>query len=108
MNVQHLTNDYHDAHIDRIALGPQKDLTLFLHLDPAWNTSIARHAVVRFGAIGNYEEVEVFFSAIPPSGDAFLAEVSNLEHNPRGGWLIDVKGHGKLSIESSRCIEKRR
>jgi hypothetical protein len=110
MNTQRLNNNYHDAQIDRFALGPRKDLTLFLHLDPVWNTSIARDAVIRFGAIGNYEEVEAFFAALPPprAEGAFMAEVSALEQGPTGGWLIDVEGYGRLNIMSAKFIEKRR
>lgn len=107
--MQRLSNNYHEAHLERVALGP-RELTLFLHLDPVRNTSIAHDAVVRFGAIANYEEVEAFFSALPAPAahGAFMAEVSTLEQEPRGGWLLDVEGYGRLSILSQRCIEKKR
>ncbi len=108
--VQRLSNNYHDACLERVALSPRRELTLFLHLDPVCNPSIARDAVVRFGAIDNYEEVAAFFSALPAPGadGTFLAGVSRLEQEPAGGWLLDVEGYGELCIMSSKCIEKKR
>jgi len=109
MTMQQLSGNYRDAHIERFALGPHRDLTLFLQLDPASNPSIAQHAVVRFGAIVNYEEVAAFFSAMAASNAGGApAEVRSLEHGAREGWGIDVAGYGKLSIMSARCIEKKR
>ncbi len=109
MNTQRLSNNYHDAHLERVAIGPRHELTLFLHLDPVCNPSIARDAVVRFGSIANYAEVEAFFSAIRDEPDSeFLAGVKRLEPEPRGGWLLDVEGYGRISIQSARCLEKKR
>lgn len=109
MNIQRLSNDYHDAHLERVALGPRHEVTLFLQLEPAWNPSIARDAVVRFGSIANYAEVEAFFSGIPDDPECeFLAGVSRLEPEPAGGWLMDVEGYGRISIKSGRCMEKKR
>ncbi len=107
MNIQSLFNNYHDSRIDRIELG-RNELTLFIHTDPVWNPSVLRHAVVRFGAIANYEEVAAFFSSLPASNDGTMAELSDLQPGRHGGWLIDVKGYGRISVMSTKCSERRR
>ncbi len=109
MNIRSLFNNYHDSRIDRIELGPRNELTLFIHTDPVWNPSVSRHAVVRFGAIANYEEVAAFFSALPASNDGgAVAEVGNLQPSQTGSWLIDVKGYGRIYVVSPKCSERRR
>ncbi len=111
MNIQSLFNNYRDSHIERVELGPSNELTLFIHTDPVWNPSVSKHAVVRFGAISNYEEVAAFFSALPApnvGGGATVAEMCNLEPSQKGSWLIDVKGRGQINVVSSKCTERRR
>ena len=104
-----MLNNYRASHIERVTLNPQHELALFIQLDPARNTSISSNAVVRFGAIANYGEVEAFFSAIQaaPHG-AYLAELSRLEQAQKGSWLVDVAGVGAISIRSARCTEQKR
>ncbi len=110
MNVQTLFNNYHDSYIERIALGPRRELALFMHTDPVWNPSVSQHAVVRFGAIANYEEVAAFFSEIPASAPAgaFVAEVDSLKPGQKGSWIIDVKGYGQINVMSQKCSEQRK
>lgn len=109
MNIRSFFNNYHDSRIERVELGPCAELTLFIHTDPVWNPSVSRHAVVRFGAIANYEEVAAFFSALPASNDgSAVAEVNDLQPSQTGSWLIDVKGYGRISVMSSKCSERRR
>jgi hypothetical protein len=109
MNLPHLLNDYHDAQLERVAIGPRRELTLFLHLDPVWNPSILEYAVVRFGSIDNFDEVERFFSALrcDPASD-FITGVSRLEPVQRGRWVLDLDGYEEIVIQTTRCTEQKR
>ncbi len=104
-----LQSDYRAARLERAALGPRRELILFILLDPAHNPSILRDAVVRFGSIANFAEVEAFFSALPadPSCD-HLALIRRLEQEKPGSWLLSLAGCGEVRILSERCLEKKR
>ncbi len=104
-----LLNDYRNARLERAALGPRRELTLFILLDPAHNRSILRDAVVRFGSIANFAEVEAFFSALPADPDCdHLAVIRRLEQEKSGSWLLSLAGCGEIRILSERCLEKKR
>lgn len=109
MRLPSLLNDYHDAQLERVAIGPRRELTLFIHLDPLWNPSILEYAVVRFGSIDNFDEVERFFSGLhcDPARD-FITEVSRLEPVQPGGWVIDLDGYDEIVIRTTRCTEQKR
>jgi hypothetical protein len=109
MRLPRLLNDYHDAQLERVAIGPRRELTLFIHLDPVCNPSILEYAVVRFGSIDNFEEVERYFSALrwDPARD-FITEVSRLEPVQRGRWVLDLDGYEEIEIRTTRCTEQKR
>ncbi len=109
MRLPSLLNDYHDSQLERVAIGPRRELTLFIHLDPECNPSILEYAVVRFGSRDNFDEVERFFSALhcDPARD-FITEVSRLEPAQQGGWVIDLDGYEEIVIRTCRCTEQKR
>ena len=109
MHLPRLLNNYHDAHLERVAIGPRRELTLFIHLDPVCNASILEDAVVRFGAIANFDEVERFFSSLQcdPTRD-FISEVCRLEPLEKGRWLIDLQDYEQIVIHSPHCTEQKR
>ena len=109
MRLPCLLNDYHDAQLERVAIGPRRELTLFLHLDPVFNPSILEYAVVRFGSIDNFAEVERFFSALQcdPARD-FITGVCRLEPVQPGRWVVDLDGYEAIVIRTTRCTEQKR
>ncbi len=109
MNAPRLLNDYHDAQLERVAIGPRREVTLFIHLDPVWNRTILENAVVRFGSISKFEEVERFFSALrSDAARDFITEVCRLEAGQKGSWLLDLEGYGEIVIRTTRCTEQKR
>ena len=103
-----LLNDYRMARLERAALGPRRELVLFIHLDAALNRTILQDAVVRFGSIANYTEVEAFFSALPnDAASDHLAIICRLEPEPES-WLLALEKYGELRIHSDRCLERKR
>lgn len=109
MSLPHLLNNYHDARLERVAIGPRRELTLFIHLDSEWNATILEDAVVRFGAIANFDEVERFFAALDcnPARD-FISGVCRLEPVERGRWVMALDGYDELVIQSPHCTEQKR
>ena len=63
--------EYHDGSLEAVELGPRREVTLHIGLDPVWNNGDALVRRVRFSAIENYEEAATFFrpyaSSEPPN-----------------------------------------
>ncbi|HEY5993599.1 MAG TPA: hypothetical protein VIU46_03265 [Gallionellaceae bacterium] len=109
MNTQRLSNNYHDAHLERVAIGPRPELVLFIRLDPAHNATILQDAVVRFGSIANFREVEAFFSTLPmDAASDHLGIIRRLEPEARGSWALALEGYGEVRVLSERCLERKR
>lgn len=109
MILPRLLNNYHDARLESVAIGPRRELTLFIHLDPVWNATILQDAVVRFGSIANFDEVERFFSNLhcDPARDC-ISEVYRLEPLEKGRWVIDLEGNREIVVHSPHCTEQKR
>lgn len=104
-----LLNDYRAARLERAALGPRPELVLFIRLDPAHNATILQDAVVRFGSIANFREVEAYFSALPQDVACdHLGIIRRLEPIARGCWVLALEGYGEVRIYSERCLERKR
>jgi hypothetical protein len=109
MAPRRLLNDYRAARLERVALGPRRELILFVVLNPAFNLTILQDAVVRFGSIANFAEVEAFFSSLPvDAASDHLALIRRLEPETHGVCLLELEGYGALRILSDRCLERKR
>ncbi len=106
---QRLLNDYRTARLERAALGPRRELILFIVLNPALNHTILQDAVVRFGCIANFAEVEAFFSSLQiDTWSDHLAVIRRLEPEQTGSWLLSLDGCGEVRIQSDRFLERKR
>jgi hypothetical protein len=56
MKVPSFQHEFHDGRIASFTLGPRRELTLEIALNPVWNKH-ARSASVRFGGVENYDEL---------------------------------------------------
>lgn len=103
MKFRSFKHNYHDGHLASFALGPRRELTLDLALDPVWNDN-RQSACLRFGGIENYDEVASFFRALPrpPRHDAYIAEVIGVQYLGEGpNWVVvDLAGHGHVRVHS--------
>ena len=101
-------HNYHDGQLAKFTLGPRRELTLEVDLNPVWNKE-KRSASVRLGGIENFDEVNSFFEALPkpPRPDAYLAEISGLWYSGEGtNWvIIELNDHGHISIHSRHVTE---
>jgi hypothetical protein len=108
MTFRSFRHNYHDGHLASFTLGPRRQLTLEVALDPVWNTD-TDSASVRFGGIENYEEVASFFRALPPPprSDAYIAEIIGLDFEGDGpNWVvIDLASHSHIRVHSRHVTE---
>jgi hypothetical protein len=109
MKVRSFKHNFHDGQLASYSLGPRRELTLEIALDPVWNKEAPPSASVRFGGIENFDEVALFFRALPspPRPDAHIAEVIGLQYSGDGSnWVVvDLAGHGHIRVHSHHVTE---
>jgi len=109
MAFRSFQRNYHDSQLARFTLGPRRELTLEIALDPVWNKQAPPSASVRFGGIENYDAVVSFFRALPPPRpNGYIAEIIGLQYTGDGpNWVvIDLQGHGAVRVRSVHVAEK--
>jgi len=109
MKFRSFKRNFHDGQLASFTLGPRRELTLEIALDPVWNREAPSSASVRFGGIENFDEVASFFRALPPPphSDAYIAEVIGLQYSGDGpNWVVvDLEGHGHIRVQSHHVTE---
>ena len=109
MKCRSFKHNFHDGQLAGFALGPRRELTLEIALNPVWNKEAPPSVSVRFGGIENFDEVTSFFRALPmpPRPDAYIAEVIGLQYLGDGpNWVvIDFDGHGHIRVQSQHVTE---
>lgn len=102
-------HNFHDGQIESFALGPRRELTIKIALDPVWNVQGPRSVAMRFGTIENFEEVAAFFEALPtpPAPDAYIAEIEGIVFSEKeaNGVVVDLASHGSIRIRARHFSE---
>ena len=109
MKCRSFRHNYHDGQLSRYTLGPRRELTLEVALDPVWNRETSHSALVRFGGVENFDEVASYFRGLPapPGPDAYIAEVVDLGHlEDSPNWVVvELAGYGQIRIHSRHVAE---
>ena len=72
-----LLNNYHDSQLESFSIGPRNEVTLNIHLDREGAPEITK---VRFGAIKNFHEVQLFFSNFPNNlTEHYICEINKID-----------------------------
>ncbi len=104
MKIRSFRHSFHDGQLAGFTLGPRRELTLEIALDPVWNKEASLSAFVDLGGIENFEEVASFFRTLPPPPrpDAFIAGIIGLQYLGDGSnWVvIDFADHGHIEVQS--------
>lgn len=108
MKFRAFQHNYHDGSLVSFILGPRRELTLEVDLDPVGNPQ-ALSAHVRFGGIENYNEVADFFRAIPkPKAAGYcITGVIGLKYvnEVPNSVVIDLDHFGHVVIRSKHVTE---
>ena len=109
MKFRSFRHNFHDGQLASYTIGPRRELTLEIALDPVWNKEAPPSASVRFGGIENFADVASFFRALPPPRrpDHYLAEVIGLQYlGDEPNWVVvDLSGHGHIKIHCQHVFE---
>jgi hypothetical protein len=106
MAFRKLTYGYHDAQLEACELGPQREVVLQIRLDPVWNRHAPGYVRLRFGAIQNFKDVEVFFERLkaasdrPPEG--YLDGIAGIACTSKHTWVVDFDRGGSVTIVTSK------
>ena len=109
MKFRSFKHNFHDSQLAGFALGPRRELSLEIAIDPAWNKGSAVSTSVRFGGIENFDEVVAFFDALPlpRHPDAYIAEFIGIQYAGEGpNWaVVDLDRHGHITVKSQHVSE---
>ena len=98
MRFRKLTCNCHDGRLVACKLGPQREVTLEIHLDPVWNPDGPPIVSVRFGAISNFEDVRRFFEQVQQSRrHEALDEVVGIVCRQKSEWIVDLTLAGAVT-----------
>jgi hypothetical protein len=96
--------NFHDGQLTEFSVGPRREVTLHIALDPVWNQKEERTVLVRFGAIQNFESVSAFFEKVqrPREPGRAIAEVVGLVHagDRKDSVIVDLSPYGSVEIKS--------
>jgi len=102
-------HNFHDGNLVSFTLGPRRELTLEIALDPVWNKESPPIVYVRFGGIENYDEVASFVRALPPPQQpaGYIAEVIGLLFVGDGpnSVILNLDRHGHIQVHSRHVTE---
>lgn len=107
MAFRSFRNNYHDGQLESFQLGPRRELTISVDLDPVWNPTTP-FASVRFGGISNYEEIKDFMRALPePEPNGYIDEVVGLVFVGKGpNWVVlDLSRNGSMVVQARNVTE---
>lgn len=108
MKFRTFQHNYHDGSLVSFTLGPRRELTLEVELDPIWNSQ-RLSARVRFGGIENYDAVADYFRALPlqRSGELYITGIMGLEYSRQelNSVILDLDNYGHVIIRSKHITE---
>lgn len=73
--------EYHDSNLQKVEIGPRRELNLTIYIDSIWNKGKDLSIKLSFRGIENLEIVKHFFKdylTVRPRGNAYLDEIEKL------------------------------
>ena len=100
-------HNFHDAQLVNFELGPRRELSLQIAVDPVWNERLDRSVTVRFGGIENYDEVAAYFRALPKPAraGAYIAEIIGLKMAGETKVAIELADIGCVRVQARHVSE---
>jgi hypothetical protein len=101
-----LRHEYHDGRLDAVEVGPRREVTLHIGLDPVWNDGEALVRRIHFSAIKNFEQVADFFRVYAVKvGEASLDTVIGIVRPSKARIGIDLDHLGYVELEGAKVRE---
>jgi len=103
-----LAHEYHDVSVEKIDLGPRREVVLHVRLDPVWNNGDSSVRRLHFSAIQNFDEIEAFFAAstVPNTPDAAIDEVIGIVQPQKRVIGLDLARLGYVEFRGTKLHER--
>jgi hypothetical protein len=103
-----LKYNYHDSNVETVAVGPRRELTLQVLLDPFINDEKVAIVKLSFRGINNIDAVIAFVERHLETrrGPAFLARIDDLTKTGRNDYQISFDDIGELTVNCKGHIEQ--
>jgi hypothetical protein len=103
-----LRYNYHDAHVSGFKIGPRREFTLTVHLDPFLNKEIAGAIRLSFRGIHNLDTISAFVTLhLKPrqKPNAFIVRIDAIEKTDKNTYRITFDHIGQLEIRGKGHTE---
>jgi hypothetical protein len=103
-----LKYNYHDSNVDKVEIGPRRELKLKIQLDPIMNKGKERFVNLSFRAVDNLDIVKNFvekYLETRPTPNAFLGRIDELKKSTRNDYVIDFDNVGQLTVKCKGHVE---
>jgi len=100
--------EYHDSNLEKVEIGPRRELNLKIHLDPIWNKGRDRNIKLSFRGIDNLETVKQFFKdylTVRPKTTSFLDTIDGITKEGKNEYVIELDRIGRLTIKCKEHVE---
>ena len=100
-------HSYHDGALIAASIGPRREVSLVIRLDPVWNDGVDKECTVRLGAIQNFEDVAAFVRTLraPDHPGAYIDGVLHLGWTAEGNVRFELATHGFVEISRPKVVE---
>ena len=105
--AKQFAHSYHDGALVAATIGPRREVSLVIRLDPVWNHGVDKECTVRLGAIRNFEDVAAFVRTLraPEHPGAYIDGVLHLGWTAEGNVRLELATHGFVEISRPKVVE---
>ncbi|HEX6052589.1 MAG TPA: hypothetical protein VFZ21_25165 [Gemmatimonadaceae bacterium] len=105
--AKQFAHSYHDGSLVAASVGPRREVSLVIRLDPVWNDGVDKECTVRLGAIQNFDDVAAFVRTLqtPARSDAYIDQVVHLRWTAGGNVRLELATHGFVEISRPKVVE---
>ena len=105
--AKRFSHSYHDGGLVAAIVGPRREISLVIRLDPVWNNGLEKESTVRMGAIQNFDDVAAFVRALAPPDfpGAYIDEVVHLDWTSEGNVRLSLATHGLVDVSRPKVVE---
>jgi hypothetical protein len=105
--AKQFSHSYHDGALVAASIGPRREVSLVIRLDPVWNDGVDKECTVHIGAIQHFEDVAVFVRALRGTDQpgASIDDVLHLGWTAEGNVRLELATHGFIEISRPNVVE---
>jgi hypothetical protein len=108
MNDLELKYNYHDSNVHKVEIGPRREFSLRIFLDPIMNKGKDRMVKLSFRGVDNLETIRDFvekYLKVKSTPKPFLGRIDDLRKIKTNDYLIDFDNGGQLIIKCKQHVE---